>query len=79
MLTYSGRCSFGIFVWQFLLAYAGPTSNVRVERASLDCFRNGSAVDEVISLCEDLSARNQVEVAEEGMSFLTVHVWHLIS
>ncbi|CAH2077971.1 unnamed protein product, partial [Thlaspi arvense] len=60
---------------KFLLAYAGPTSNVRVERASLDRFRNGSAVDEVLSIYEDLSARNQVkvEVAEEGMSCLPVH------
>lgn len=81
MLTYPDRCSFGILVWQFLLAYAGPTTNVRVEHASLDCFRNGNAVDEVISLCKDLTARDQVEVevAEEGMSFLTVHVWYLIS
>ncbi|KFK29055.1 hypothetical protein AALP_AA7G082800 [Arabis alpina] len=65
---------------KFLLAHAGPTSNVRVERASLDCFRNGSAVDEVMSLYENLSSRNRtddetinVEVAEEGMSSLSVH------
>ncbi|XP_010438867.1 PREDICTED: DNA mismatch repair protein MSH3 isoform X1 [Camelina sativa] len=65
---------------KFLLAHAGPTSNVRVERASLDRFRSGSAVDEVISLCEKISANNlvddkevKVEAAEEGMSCLTVH------
>ncbi|ESQ54750.1 hypothetical protein EUTSA_v10024274mg [Eutrema salsugineum] len=60
---------------KFLLAHAGPTSNVRVERASLDRFRNGSALDEVISIYEELSARNQVnvEVAKEGMSCLPVH------
>lgn len=68
------------------MAHAGSTSNVRVERASLDSFCNGSALDEVMSLYEDLSARNRaddkeikVEVAEEGMSCLSVHVWHLIS
>ncbi|KAG2263193.1 hypothetical protein Bca52824_070272 [Brassica carinata] len=64
---------------KFLLAHAGPTSNVRVERASLDRFRNGSAVDEIVSLYEDLTARNladdkenKVEVAEEKISGLTV-------
>ncbi|CAN8230545.1 unnamed protein product [Cochlearia groenlandica] len=51
-----------------LLAYAGPTSNVRVERASVDRFRNASAVDEVISIYEDLSAKS-----EEGMSCLAVN------
>lgn len=78
--------SLGIFVWQFLLGYAGPTSNVRVERASLDRFRNDSAVDEIVSIYEDLSARNieddkenRVEVAGEKISCLTVHVCHLIS
>ncbi|CAL9226817.1 unnamed protein product [Arabidopsis halleri] len=65
---------------KFLLAHAGPTSNIRVERASLDRFGNGNAVDEVISLCEKISASNleddkeiKVEAAEEGMSCLTVH------
>ncbi|KAJ4899490.1 DNA mismatch repair protein MSH3 [Raphanus sativus] len=66
---------------KFLLAHAGPTSNVRVERASLDRLRNGSsAVDEIVSLYEDLTARNladdkenKVEVAEQKTSGLTVH------
>ncbi|KAL0659763.1 hypothetical protein Bca4012_080348 [Brassica carinata] len=65
---------------KFLLGYAGPTSNVRVERASLDRFRNDSAVDEIVSIYEDLSARNieddkenRVEVAGEKISCLTVH------
>lgn len=84
MYTCTDRCSCGIFVWQFLVAHAGPTSNVRVERASLDCFSNGNAVDEVISLCEKISAGNleddkemKLEAAEKGMSCLTVHVCHL--
>ncbi|VVA92621.1 unnamed protein product [Arabis nemorensis] len=61
---------------KFLLAYAGPTSNVRVERASLDRFRNGSAVDEVMSLYEDIRADDKeikVQIAEKGMSCLSVH------
>ncbi|CAD5329035.1 unnamed protein product [Arabidopsis thaliana] len=65
---------------KFLVAHAGPTSNVRVERASVDCFSNGNAVDEVISLCEKISAGNleddkemKLEAAEKGMSCLTVH------
>ncbi|CAH8384456.1 unnamed protein product [Eruca vesicaria subsp. sativa] len=65
---------------KFLLGYAGLTSNVRVERASQDRFRNGSAVDEIVSIYEDISARNladdnenKVEVAEEKISCLTVH------
>ncbi|KAF8077502.1 hypothetical protein N665_1032s0013 [Sinapis alba] len=66
---------------KFLLAHAGPTSNVRVERASLDSFCNGSAVDEIVSIYKDLSAddkENKVEVAGEtfhtimNMSHLTV-------
>lgn len=69
----------GKFIWQFLLAYAGPTSNVRVELASLDRFRNGSAVDEVISLYEDIRADDKeikVQLSEEGMSCLSIHVGH---
>ncbi|KAL0738972.1 hypothetical protein Bca4012_015182 [Brassica carinata] len=79
MHTYTDEGSIGNFVWQFLLTHAGPTSNVRVERASVDRFRNGSAVDEIVSLYEDLTARNladdkenKVEVAEEKISGLTV-------
>ncbi|CAI9295689.1 unnamed protein product [Lactuca saligna] len=34
---------------KFLLAYAGPASNVRVERASRDRYTNGGALAEVLS------------------------------
>lgn len=37
---------------QLLLAYAGPSSNVRVERTSRNCFNGGGALAEVMSLYE---------------------------
>ncbi|XP_077241803.1 homolog of DNA mismatch repair protein MSH3 isoform X2 [Tasmannia lanceolata] len=39
---------------KFLLAYAGPSSNVRVERTSRDCFNDGGALAEVMTLYEEL-------------------------
>ncbi|KAL4191634.1 hypothetical protein AMTRI_Chr07g30840 [Amborella trichopoda] len=39
---------------KILLGYAGPTSNVRVERASRECFNDGGALAEVMSLYEKL-------------------------
>ncbi|PIN15683.1 Mismatch repair MSH3 [Handroanthus impetiginosus] len=43
---------------KLLLAYAGPASNVRVEHASQDCFYDGGARAEVISLYESLNESN---------------------
>ncbi|KAF8412278.1 hypothetical protein HHK36_000239 [Tetracentron sinense] len=43
---------------KLLLAYASPTSNVRVERASRDCFNDGGALAEVMSLYENTSEDN---------------------
>ncbi|KAJ0963811.1 hypothetical protein J5N97_028933 [Dioscorea zingiberensis] len=40
---------------KMLLAYAGPTYNARVERASRDCFNDGGALAEVVSLYENIS------------------------
>ncbi|KAJ8752836.1 hypothetical protein K2173_008571 [Erythroxylum novogranatense] len=37
-----------------LLAYAGPASNVRVEHASRDCFSNGNALADIMSLYENI-------------------------
>ncbi|KAJ1391065.1 P-loop containing nucleoside triphosphate hydrolase [Sesbania bispinosa] len=37
-----------------LLAFAGPASNVRVERASRDCFTDGGALAEVMTLYENM-------------------------
>ncbi|KAI3953539.1 hypothetical protein MKW92_005053 [Papaver armeniacum] len=39
---------------KLLLAYAGPTSNVRVECASRDCFKDGGALAEVMSSYENI-------------------------
>ncbi|KAI3953537.1 hypothetical protein MKW92_005051 [Papaver armeniacum] len=39
---------------KLLLAYAGPTSNVRVERASRDCSKDGGALAEVMSSYENI-------------------------
>ncbi|XP_074282141.1 DNA mismatch repair protein MSH3 isoform X1 [Silene latifolia] len=38
---------------KLLLAYAGPASNIRVERASRDCFKDGGALAELMTLFED--------------------------
>lgn len=49
---------------KLLLSYAGPASNVRVEHASRDCFKDGGALAEVMSLCEKVnedSLENQLE------------------
>ncbi|XP_075647562.1 DNA mismatch repair protein MSH3 [Castanea sativa] len=58
---------------KLLLAYAGPASNVRVERASLECFKDGGALAEVMSLYENMSEYNpadnpkqSTEVIEQG-------------
>ncbi|KAL4574825.1 hypothetical protein LXL04_021664 [Taraxacum kok-saghyz] len=40
---------------KFLLAYAGPASNVRVEHASRDRFANGGALAEVLSSYDKIS------------------------
>lgn len=37
---------------QLMVAYAGPTSNVRVERTSRVCFSEGGALAELLSLFE---------------------------
>ncbi|KAJ1694446.1 hypothetical protein LUZ63_011144 [Rhynchospora breviuscula] len=39
---------------KLLTAYAGPKSNVRVERMSRDCYNEGGALAEVISLYENM-------------------------
>lgn len=36
------------------MAYAGPESNVRVEHMSHDCFNDGGALAEVMSLYENM-------------------------
>ncbi|XP_057527766.1 DNA mismatch repair protein MSH3 [Amaranthus tricolor] len=56
---------------KLLLNYAGPASNVRVERASCDCFKDGGALAELMSLFENKSADeglqdNEGETTGEG-------------
>ncbi|CBI31781.3 unnamed protein product, partial [Vitis vinifera] len=46
---------------KLLLAYAGPASNVRVERTSRDCFSDGGALAEVMSLYENLSENSRAD------------------
>lgn len=41
-----------LHVVQLMVAYAGPTSNVRVERTSRLCFSEGGALAELLSLFE---------------------------
>ncbi|KAK2973087.1 hypothetical protein RJ640_023017 [Escallonia rubra] len=65
---------------KLLLAYAGPASNARVERASRGCFNDGGALAEVMSsfwspsdihLIND-DQEQEVEGKEQGNSRLTV-------
>lgn len=44
-----------------LLAYAGPASNIRLEQASRDCFTDGGALAEVISMFENM---NEIKLAD---------------
>ncbi|RAL51406.1 unnamed protein product [Cuscuta campestris] len=53
---------------KLLLAYAGPTSNVRVEDVSIDCFRDSGARAEVLSLYEKMNENNSIDVIEEDAS-----------
>lgn len=64
-----------------LAYYAGPASNVRVERTSRDCFSDGGALAEVMSLYENLSEdsradhqEDNTEVMEQGNHCLAIEV-----
>lgn len=46
---------------KLLLAYAGPASNVRLEQTSRDCFTDGGALAEVISMFENM---NEIKSAD---------------
>ncbi|WOL13336.1 hypothetical protein Cni_G22106 [Canna indica] len=62
---------------KMLLAYAGPTSNVRIERTSRDCYCDGGALAEVMSLYENMDDNVLVvvndtendDVREEGYHY----------
>ncbi|PIA31437.1 hypothetical protein AQUCO_04900023v1 [Aquilegia coerulea] len=49
---------------KLLLSYAGPTSSVRVERASRNCFKDGGALAEVMVLCENMGGDSSTNVQE---------------
>ena len=64
-----------------LLAYAGPASNVRVECASCDCFDDGGALAEVLSVYEGMShevlldsGKQMAEEAKQGNHQLAIGV-----
>lgn len=49
---------------QLVLEYAGPDSEVRIERISRDCFRDGGALAEVIAFYKAKSEKDAVKVEE---------------
>ncbi|CAH9059472.1 unnamed protein product [Cuscuta epithymum] len=51
---------------KLLLAYAGPSTNVRVEDVSIDCFRDGGARAEVLSLYEKMNINNSMHTTEDA-------------
>ncbi|KAL5727562.1 hypothetical protein ACHQM5_000745 [Ranunculus cassubicifolius] len=55
-----------------LLSYAAPTSSVRVERASRDCFSDGGALAEVTLLYENTNREHETENRTEGKHCLGV-------
>ncbi|XP_031261305.1 DNA mismatch repair protein MSH3 [Pistacia vera] len=64
---------------KLLLTYAGPASNVRVERAARDCFSGGGALAEVMSLYENMGEENlanndkeSIDVGEKGNHSSTI-------
>ncbi|KAF2320350.1 hypothetical protein GH714_027234 [Hevea brasiliensis] len=63
---------------KLLLTYAGPSSNVRVERASRDCFNDGGVLAEVMSSYENMAedktedSEKQTEGTEQGNCHLDI-------
>ncbi|GAB4858224.1 Mismatch repair protein msh3 [Ancistrocladus abbreviatus] len=62
-----------------LFAYAGPTSNIRMERVSSDCFKDGGALAEVMTFFENTYEGNAeynqncaTEVAGNGTHELAI-------
>ncbi|KAF9617579.1 hypothetical protein IFM89_037391 [Coptis chinensis] len=52
---------------KMLLSYAGPTSSVRVERASRDCFKDGGALAEVTRLYENMGGDSSIYAQEHDI------------
>lgn len=64
-----------------LLAYSGPSSNVRVERVSRDCFSDGGALADVMSLYENMiednlgdNEKQMTDAKEQGSCHLAIEV-----
>ncbi|GMH18403.1 hypothetical protein Nepgr_020244 [Nepenthes gracilis] len=64
---------------KMLLTYAGPASNVCVERISCDCFKDGGALAEAVSFFENTSESSleyhqkcNADVAEDGTCELAI-------
>ncbi|XP_074557453.1 DNA mismatch repair protein MSH3 [Curcuma longa] len=53
---------------KLVLAYSGSTSNIRIERTSRDCYSNGGALAEVMSLYENKDDNVLVPVNDTGDS-----------
>ncbi|XP_022140857.1 DNA mismatch repair protein MSH3 isoform X2 [Momordica charantia] len=62
---------------KLLLGYAGPASNVRVEHVSRDCFKDGSALAEVMSLYENISQDNLADHHNPDTGFIEQKTDHL--
>ncbi|KAH8486296.1 hypothetical protein H0E87_025345 [Populus deltoides] len=64
---------------KLLLAYSGPSSNVRVERVSRDCFSDGGALADVMSLYENMiednlgdNEKQMTDAKEQGSCHLAI-------
>ncbi|KAF3433002.1 hypothetical protein FNV43_RR24104 [Rhamnella rubrinervis] len=51
---------------KLLLAYAGPASHVRIERDSRDCFNNGGALAEVVTLYEHMDQESSFDHSKQS-------------
>lgn len=68
-----------------LLAFAGPASNVRVEHVSRECFKDGGALAEVMSLYENMDEdslgdhpKTNSEVIGKGYHRLGIEVFYFL-
>lgn len=63
---------------QLVLDYAGSASEVRIERISRDCFKDGGALSEVIAFYKAKSENNSAAAVkvEDADSGLEVGLFH---
>ncbi|PWA85706.1 DNA mismatch repair protein [Artemisia annua] len=60
-----GEVKIGIVAVEFLIAYAGPASNVRVEQVSRDRYKDGGALAEVLSSFDTMGGNISNDTPEE--------------